>query len=56
MRVLYAESTGEVELSGTVAELRQLAQGLRKKQESFVLDRHIDATPSTGHFRPSTSR
>jgi hypothetical protein len=45
MRVLYAESTGEVELSATVAELHRLAQGLRKVQGAFVLDSHIDATP-----------
>ncbi|MCP2329191.1 hypothetical protein HDA40_007698 [Hamadaea flava] len=44
MHVLYAESTGEIELSGTAADLSRLARRLRGR-EPILLDRRDDPAP-----------
>jgi hypothetical protein len=45
MKVLRADDTGELELSGTVAELRQLAQLLRSGKGRSALDTGGDPAP-----------
>ena len=45
MRVLRADDTGELELSGTPAELLQLAQTLRSGAGLWRLDTTIDPAP-----------
>ncbi|MEV6969027.1 hypothetical protein AB0M47_28315 [Hamadaea sp. NPDC051192] len=46
MRIVYAESTGEIELSGSAEDLSRLAQRLRGEQEPITLDRRTDPAPS----------
>jgi hypothetical protein len=45
MRVLRADDTGELELSGTSAELLQLARALRSGRGRFPLDAAGDPAP-----------
>lgn len=45
MRVLYADDTGELELSGTATDMVELARALRLDRGRFELDSSGDPSP-----------